>query len=103
MKWCCEGLKHSVDNRYERTIFVFSEHTGVVNEKPLFWLGMRSVKNNDLSIFNEQSLNCNVPITLRTRVPIFYCPWCGKKLLKYYKNNYNNLIDNELIKEFTLL
>jgi len=110
MKWCCEKFKFQYEERYDRTIFVFCtppEH--VLDQKHAnFWLGMRSVEHKDLKniLAKEITLSNEIPgdvaQTLRTSFPIWYCPWCGKKLVRFYGKNPVDLYDDVITEEFAI-
>ncbi|RLC19390.1 MAG: hypothetical protein DRI57_07185 [Deltaproteobacteria bacterium] len=102
MKWCCQGLKHIFEQRYDRTIFAFAEAPENVSENVSFWLGMRCVEHKELDNLRRAGFPDNMPVTINTRVPISFCPWCGKKLAKFYRKNYCQLTDPEISDEFKL-
>ena len=104
--WCCEGLKHAFEERLSRGIFVYAEPPiPEYNVDVTYWLGMRSIDFHDQDRFMEHSSKQEappgfpLPQTLQAWLPIKYCPWCGKKLEKYYKKNYELLTDKELSNE----
>ncbi len=103
MKWCCVGLKTMFEQRYERNIFVFAEPPSFDDQFHSFWIAMRCVDYKNLDQMSKVKLPIDVPVTISTRFPISFCPWCGKKLQKFYKRDYGILIDDKLIKEFSLL
>ncbi|WP_444909973.1 hypothetical protein [Microbulbifer sp. TRSA005] len=93
-KWCCEGMKHSYEDRKGRTIFAFAiEDPNSEKASPLFWLGSRAVEQEHLGKINFKS---EFPVTMSTRVPIIYCPWCGVNLAKHYSKSYGMLVDSSL-------
>ena len=100
MKWCCDGLKHAFEKRKGRTLFVFAVPPEEQKGNPSFWLGMRSVEQKDLQEMNTINLPDNLKVTISTKIPIHYCPWCGKRLISFYRKNYDILVDQALLKEF---
>lgn len=103
MKWCCDGIKYMYDQRHSRTIYVYAEPASTESAKPIFWIAMRCVEQVDLDKMKQLNLHNNIPITISTRMPINYCPWCGVKLTKFYHKLYIQLEDQELINEFATL
>ncbi len=99
MNICCDGFKEMYKKKSDRGIFVFADKDDTSGEVS-FWLGMRCIKHNQLRNLTEISFPDNLAITLNTRVPIHFCPWCGKELIKYYKHTYDFFIDTEIQKEF---
>lgn len=100
MKWCCEGFKYLFERRYQSTIFVFAEQPSNTLDQLTFWLGMRSVEHKDIGRLYSSGFSKNVPITIATKIPMEYCLTCGKKLKKFYKNNYEKLVDPVLLEDF---
>lgn len=100
MKWCCEGLKYLFERRFESTIFVFAEPPSNTSDQIAFWLGMRSVEHKNLEKLASFNFSGDIPITIATRIPMKYCITCGKNLSKFYKKNYEQLVDPEILKEF---
>jgi len=81
MKFCCVGYKSNLnENKNDRTSRISVEFDE--NEKARFYLEIRSVMSSD-----QKKLNTDIPIAIVTRVQIQYCPWCGKKVEKFYKKN----------------
>ncbi len=101
MNMCCEGFKEMYKKRFDRGIFVFADKEDTTGEVS-FWLGMRCVEHNELKNLTEICFSDKLPITVSTRVPIHFCPWCGKKLIKYYRRNYDFFSDIEIQKEFRI-
>src|SRR5688572_19573938 len=94
--WCCDGIKHMFARRYGRHIYVFAEPPIERLNLPVsFWLATRSVEQKHL----HTHVRCEYPVTISTRVPIKYCPWCGKNLLKFYGANFQHLLDDGISAE----
>jgi len=100
-EWCCNGLSHAFAQRADRGIYVFASRLGP-SSPVSFWLAMRSVTQADLRRRENLGPSSTVPVTLATRVPIRFCPWCGKRLDRFYGPNGNQLIDTSLDAEFYL-
>jgi hypothetical protein len=84
MKWCCDGLKHMFEQRNDRTIYFYAEPPLSNSDKGTYWIGMRSMNKDDIDKLKLLNMPNSIPITLNTRIPISYCPWCGLSLRKYY-------------------
>jgi hypothetical protein len=101
MKWCCEGFRKMFEQRHERTLYVFAgPPLKTESDKANYWLGMRSVSKMDIDKLLHLGIPNTIPITVSTRIPIFYCPWCGSKLANYYESTYDQLVDKEILNEF---
>lgn len=97
-KWCCDWLRQSFADRHGRGIYVYVEPPREYVPEFAFRIGMRSVEQQYL----EQSIGVtNMPVTLSTSRRIFYCPGCGKNLAKFYRKNYKQLVDDEIVAEHT--
>src|SRR5437867_1587456 len=91
-KWCCEGLKHAFAQRRGRGIYVFAEPPKSEIGIPVtFWLGMRSVEKKDLEKLSVAWDERQGALSLQTWRPIRYCPWCGTKLVRFYRNRHEQL------------
>lgn len=106
MKWCCEGLKQAFEDRHNRGIYIYCEPDhSLLKCGPTFWMGMRSVNTEDSGRFSElmktvaQDNTDSLPITIGTWRRVKFCPWCGKNLERYYKKNFDMLIDETISKE----
>ena len=107
-KWCCFGLENAFSKREERGIFVFATPPDEGEIKPSFWLGMRSVNKKDQLDFSKylnekcEKIDKTIDITISTRTPIKYCPWCGKNLVIKYLKSFKMLIDESIADEFKI-
>ncbi len=43
-------------------------------------------QHNAITPVPEAVIEAKVPISLRSQTNILYCPWCGVKLHKHYRN-----------------
>ena len=101
-KWCCLGLETAFSERGERTIFVFAEPPSEFTPSPTFWVAMRAVEQEALSQLPALALPPETAFTLSTRKPISFCPWCGKRLARFYRRHFSLLADPKLTTEFKL-
>ena len=98
--WCCEKLKDQFDRRHERGIFVFAEPPNTERNRSLsFWVGMRIVAAKHLEFMKPSDCPADVAITIQTWYPIWFCPWCGVKLDRYYDREYGLLTDPVISEE----
>lgn len=94
-------LEDRFNQRYGRTIFVFADPpASEVDDLPTFWLGMRSMEKQHAESTTIDTSPQDVPVTISTRSPIQFCPWCGKRLMRFYFKKYTNIYDEEITKEF---
>jgi hypothetical protein len=61
---------------------------------------MRAVEKNSIGSFSISPPD--VPLTISTRIPIHFCPWCGIKLAKFYKKHFQLLSDKTIADEFDI-
>jgi hypothetical protein len=101
-RWCCLGLETAFSERGDRTIFVFAEPPGEFNPSPTFWVAMRAVEQEALSQLPTLALPPETAFTIATRKPISFCPWCGKRLDRFYRQRHSQLTDPNLTAEFKL-
>lgn len=85
--YCCNGLKSLADNRNKNgfSLEVYSE-----GGEPSFWIIMRSIAEEHIESIVINT-NASTEAVFWTRVHISFCPWCGKKLEKFYKKNWKIL------------
>jgi hypothetical protein len=89
MKWCCIPFKTWYEAAGERgaAILVGRNSGG----KPEFIIQHRAVdKGIDLLPPTE------FPVTLISEIDISYCPWCGRKLDKWYRDSVDDLYRPDL-------
>jgi hypothetical protein len=80
-RWCCSAFKNSYDAAGDRSIAVLVDRYGDGDSE--FILQSRAfVKGEEPS-----DLRTSVPMSLVTESHIEFCPWCGRKLAKWYKND----------------
>src|ERR1700753_1600940 len=84
MKWCCLAFKGWYEEAGSRgfTVLVGRNATG----GPQFVLQHRAVDKG-----LEESVTSQVPISSVSDIHIQYCPWCGRKLDKWYGNKIDEL------------
>ena len=101
-RWCCLGMQTAFSERGDRTIFVFAEPPGEFIDRATFWIAMRSVTQHARSELPPLALPPDTCLTIATRKPISYCPWCGSRLGRFYRRRYPQLVDAKLTEEFKL-
>ena len=77
MKWCCPGFEGFYGLAGERGagILIGRDSTG----EPEFTLQFRAVNHGD-----ELSIDSTSLVSRVVDVGMQYCPWCGRKLDKWY-------------------
>lgn len=87
MKYCCEGLKGAAENAEKAGLSVVINNE-LANEQ-FFQLVFRSSSvGDDEIIMKHLKEKTDIPkLILGQQATIIYCPWCGKKLLKFYKKD----------------
>ena len=95
LTFCCDGLKSLANNRNKNgfSLEVYSDE-----DQPSFWIIMRAVPKEQMkSVIIDAAPPKEVLFWTRSR--IFFCPWCGRKLDKFYKKNWKSLFSP--IKDFS--
>lgn len=84
MKYCCDSFKncHTWEKLKERARYIIFEEE---DSNWYCWLITRSIDEKDL-----QGFSTPFPITLEAEIPLKYCPWCGKRIKRFYKKQYEN-------------
>lgn len=87
VKFCCGPFEEYYLRAGERGFsIVISSH----NETPLFRLYMRAVAHGEEQLFAGHA---GFPdTTLTAYLPLQYCPFCGKRLKKFYRKTWPDLV-----------
>jgi hypothetical protein len=88
-------------DRLGRTIYVYAEPPSDLSPEPLFWIATRAITKQDLAARAALPDTGRTAVTIATRKRLIYCPWCGRKLSRFYKRRYHALVDESVAKEFT--
>ena len=78
MNWCCSSFQGHFENAGRRGLSVFFISDG---PRPMFVLQVRAVEGN------LEGLDFDGPISLVTETGIQFCPWCGRSLMPWYKQD----------------
>ena len=87
MKFCCRGLEACYEEASTQGV---SLEVSPFSESFAFWLYFRAVDEGAESAF--EGVVTPVPVALKTRRRITYCPWCGKNLAHFYARSWKDLI-----------
>ncbi|MBI1375298.1 MAG: hypothetical protein GC159_21480 [Phycisphaera sp.] len=94
LKWCCEGIRYRFECRTERGFFVFAEPPNRISgERPSFWIGVNAIDEAQSQYLPDKIGGESIVYLIKTWLPIRYCPWCGKKLERFYRNRWRQLFD----------
>jgi hypothetical protein len=85
--------------RRDRTIFVYADHPADDGEVR-FWLASRAMTFEALAEDPPPVIPPHLALTLSTRKPLGFCPWCGSRLSRFYRRRYAQLLDPDLSREF---
>jgi hypothetical protein len=88
VKWCCLGLEAATKGAGGRGFGVFVDDTP---QPALFVLEHRALDPDAPAPAYEGRLSIVSQTGMR------FCPWCGKELLKWYKNDLPKLVRKDLI------
>lgn len=92
-KWCCEGVRQYFTSRGERGVFVFAEPPDARSNQPSFWLAVHAADEGDLAVIRQGTHRADLAVMLQTWIPVRFCPWCGRKLARFYRNQWRQLYD----------
>ena len=98
-KWCCLALETAFSERRDRTIFVFADPP-TEDQEVRFWLASRAMSFDALAEDPPPVIPAHLVLTLATRRPLSFCPWCGVRLVRFYRRRYVQLLDPDLTSEF---
>lgn len=87
--WCCPIFADHYKQAGERglaTIVVESSQ-----QRPRFILQFRAVARRD-----EDLVQSTVPLSFLTEHDISFCPWCGRKLARWYRKRWRGLVREEV-------
>jgi hypothetical protein len=99
-KWCCPALQEYFSRRDSRGFVIFAEPPNPpVTTEPTFWFAVQAVDRDDLPRLPKPPDGCSLRIMLQTWGRVFFCPWCGRKLERYYRNRWQQLYDEKISKD----
>ena len=87
-KWCCPSFKSAVQRAGGRGYAIFVDDS---SEPVLFILQHRSIEPDAPKPVYEHG-----PLTLVADIGILNCPWCGRQLAKWYRNDLQRLARRDL-------
>lgn len=86
IKWCCDAFKNSYDLAGDRSVSVLVDRYADGN--PEFILQSRAFVKGE----EPFGLHTSVAMSLVTESQIQFCPWCGRKLAKWYRSSVDALV-----------
>lgn len=89
MRTCCEGFQDLLDKCGERG---FSVRVTRHDNRPVFALQFRAIERGQEWPQSSRDLEQQELVTLVTEVCIVHCPWCGARLEKAYKRDWEQLV-----------
>ena len=92
IKWCCLGFEGHYNEAGKRgsSVLIGRDST----DRPEFTLQFRTVdKGNEQFI---SSSNERIPFSTVVDVGMRHCPWCGRDLENWYKDNVDDLYKPDL-------
>jgi hypothetical protein len=99
-KWCCQAMQTAHAERRDRAIFVFADPRRDGDDEVRFWLASRAMTFDALAEDPPPVIPPHLALTVSTRKPIAFCPWCGVRLSRWYRRRHVQLLDPELTHEF---
>lgn len=83
--WCCRVFADHYEQAGERGLTVLVLESS--QQGPRFVLQHRAAEPRD-----EGRVVTPVPVSLVSESDIFYCPWCGRDLSRWYRKHWRELI-----------
>lgn len=101
-EWCCPNFHDAYNSRTQRGQFVFvGPPVPKVWPVHSFWLAFRSVDCDKLNSLNTSVFALpDIPMLISCVGAIFYCPWCGRRLARFYGRDAARLVDPSLLVEY---
>ena len=90
VRWCCSAFRTHFCEAGSRGLAVLVVSDELV-EEPRFLLQHRAIDQGA-----ELEYDGNVPLTLVTEAHISFCPWCGRKLERWYRRDWRELVRPEI-------
>jgi hypothetical protein len=84
IRWCCKGFEEAFRRAGLRGHAVFSDAD--VETDPKFVLQFRAIDSGA-----EPPESDEVPVSLVSEAVIEFCPWCGRRLKKWYRGDAGDL------------
>ncbi len=84
MKWCCVSFKANYEAAGDRGFALLVERDA--DGDPRFLIQHRAMKLGE-----EQKTGTTVPVSLVSQTGLRYCPWCGRRLARWYKRQVDAL------------
>jgi uncharacterized protein (UPF0212 family) len=89
MKWCCPGFEGFYGQAGQRGAAVLVGRNSI--GEPEFTMQYRAADAGD-----EQSINSETLMSPIVDVGMQYCPWCGRRLDKWYGKSVDALFRSDL-------
>jgi hypothetical protein len=86
--------------RRDRTIFVFADGPADDTDEVRFWLCSRAMTFDALAEDPPPVIPVHLALTMETRKPLGFYPWCGVRLARFYRRRYVQLLDPDRSEEF---
>lgn len=84
INWCCPGLEFQYSRGGDRGVAVLYKD---IDGEVKFSLQFRALERGVTRLANAPP----IPVSLIEQIPISYCPWCGKQLVKHYRKQVERL------------
>ncbi len=89
MNWCCLAFKGCYEDAGKRGLAVLVGRD--LKKHPQFILQHRAVEEE-----HEKSVRSETMLSLVTDNQIHYCPWCGRELAVWYRDDIDKLYRPDL-------
>ena len=80
--WCCRGFAHTFRSGGQRGFGVIVKR--ILDGQPMFLVQHRALDPEDMK--SPLEARPGVKIEVISELVIVHCPWCGRKLEKFYRH-----------------
>src|ERR1700759_1230508 len=106
MKYCCQGFRNALENKRDDGFVPYVVPPSSRGKFPSFRMAFRAVRSESVPAMRKAMATISSPPTNVKLCGIFglrFCPWCGAKLVEFYRSSFESLIDEHLLREFEFI
>ena len=100
LRWCCRDFQDLYQRRHDLGLFIAALPPLPTDPSPVrFVLAFRAGSMEDVARLMTSRAKARMRVTFQHQTPVFCCPWCGTRLVKFYGAVAGLLIDLEIARE----
>jgi hypothetical protein len=89
-EWCCTFFQTFFGTVGTRGVGIFFRRP----DEPI--LQFRAAEPTDAPRVHKALSNCASPVALTLDLPVKYCPWCGRDIIRFYRRRVGKLLREDL-------